>query len=41
VQENKNLIRSWKTIQGYITSFEPQAHLEIDHPKPTIEQGIY
>lgn len=41
VQENKNLIRSRKTIQGYITSFEPQAHLEIDHPKPTIEQGIY
>jgi hypothetical protein len=41
VQENKNLIRSLQTIQGYITSFEPQAHLEIDHPKPKIEQGIY
>jgi hypothetical protein len=30
-----------RTIHGYITSFEPQAHLEIDHPKPKIEQGIY
>jgi hypothetical protein len=41
VQENKNIIRSLQTIQGYITSFKPAAHLEIDHPKPKIEQGIY